>query len=51
MTVKKLIKKYTKLIEENYETIFISQVISDLRLIRMKYELRKIKRLEKQGKL
>ena len=31
MTIKKLIEKYMELQKSNYETIIISQVISDLR--------------------
>lgn len=34
MTIKKLIEKYIKLTEEGYETMFITQVISDLRKCR-----------------
>jgi len=33
MTLKKLIKKYTKLIKQNYETICITQVVNDLRQV------------------
>lgn len=44
MTVRKLIKKYTNLAKQNYETIFISQVISDLRQITSEEDLRRYKR-------
>jgi len=48
MTVRKLIKKYTNLVEQNYETIYISQVISDLRQITREEDLR---RAIKEGKI
>jgi hypothetical protein len=47
MTIKKLIEKYVNLQKMNYETIIISQVISDLRQIQMKYNLIKYKRRNK----
>lgn len=50
MTVKKLIEKYQQLVKQNYETIIISQVISDLRQIQMKYDLRKARRDELEGR-
>lgn len=48
MTVRKLIKKYTNLIKQDYETIIISQVISDLRQITAEEDLRRAKR---EGKI
>ena len=48
MTVRKLIKKYTNLVKQNYETIVISQVISDLRQITSEEDLRRYKR---EGKI
>ena len=48
MTVRKLIKKYKELVKQNYETIYISQVISDLRLITSEEDLRRYKR---EGKI
>ena len=48
MTVRKLIKKYTELTKQNYETIFISQVISDLRLITMKEDIRRAIKAERR---
>ena len=48
MTVRKLIKKYTNLVKQNYETIIISQVISDLRQVTMKEDLKRYKR---EGKI
>ena len=44
MTVRKLIKKYGKLIKQNYETIIINQVITDLRLITWKEDIRRAER-------
>jgi len=44
MTVRKLLKKYKELVKQNYETIFISQVISDLRQITNEEDLRRYKR-------
>jgi len=44
MTVRKLIKKYTNLIKQGYETMIISQVISDLRQITSEEDLRRYKR-------
>ena len=48
MTVRKLIKKYNNLVKQNYETIYISQVISDLRRITSEEDLRRYKR---EGKI
>jgi hypothetical protein len=47
MTIRKLIETYTELNKQGYETIIISQVISDLRQITMKYDLIKAKKEEK----
>ena len=44
MTIKKLIQKYMELTKQGYETIIISQVITDLRQITMKYDLIKARR-------
>ena len=49
MTVRKLIKKYTKLTQEGYETIFLTQVLSDLRMITWKADIRRAERAEKSG--
>jgi len=46
MTVRKLVEKYMKLNQQGYETIIISQVISDLRLITMKLDLRRTNKNE-----
>lgn len=48
MTVRKLLKKYQELAKQNYETIYITQVISDLRRITSEYDLRRYKR---EGKI
>ena len=48
MTVRKLIKKYTELTKQGYETMIIFQVISDLRQITMKEDLKRVER--KYGK-
>ena len=47
MTVRKLIKKYTKLTQEGYETIFLTQVLSDLRMITWKADIRRAEKAEK----
>lgn len=44
MTIRKLYKKYLELAKQNYETIFISQVLSDLRQIISKENLQRYKR-------
>ena len=44
MTIRKLFKKYKKLSNKNYETIVISQIISDLREIIREEDLRRYKR-------
>jgi uncharacterized radical SAM superfamily protein len=46
MTIKKLIEKYMKLQKQGYESILISQVISDLRPIIMANNLRRANRRE-----
>ena len=48
MTIRKLIKKYKELIKQNYETIIIGQVVSDLRQITGEEDLRRYKR---EGKI
>lgn len=47
MTVRKLIKKYTKLVKQNYETIFISEVIKDLNFIVWEQKCRRIEKKRK----
>lgn len=44
MTIKKLLKKYTDLLKQNYETVTISEVVKDLRLIESQNILRNAKR-------
>ena len=48
MTIRKLYKKYLKLQKQNYETIIISQVLSDLKQIILKEDLQRYK---KEGKI
>ena len=50
MTIRKLITKYTKLTQAGNETIFLTQVLSDLRLITWKADIRRIERARKSGK-
>lgn len=47
MTVRKLIKKYTELVKQNYETMIISQVINDLNFIVWEQKCRRFERKRK----